>query len=98
MGQVHDGLPLAAQLRQGLRLDRQMLPQHLQGDDAAPDRVPRLEDLADGALPQRVEDLVRPDGQIGPPALEQEALLVGGQPVDLDEIVGQFQGVRVMGR
>ena len=66
-----------------------MLPQHLQRDDPAADGVPRLEDLADAALAQRVEDVVRADGQFVPAALEQEAALVGRQPVDLDQVLGQ---------
>src|SRR5262249_51730009 len=70
-----------------------MWTQHLERHPPPTDRVPGLEHLADAALAEAVEDLVRTDGQLAPVAGEQQQQLIGCQPVDLDQVLAEALGV-----
>ena len=94
--QAGDGLEFALELPDGVAVRGEVVPQHLERDDPAARAVPRLEDLADPALAEPVEDLVRPDHQLVPVAREQHLELIRRQPVDLDEVFAERHRVAVV--
>ncbi len=58
--------------------------------------VPGLEDRADSALAQPAQQLIRTQDQVLGIAVKEGLDLVLGQPFQLDQVLGQGQGIVVM--
>ncbi len=76
-----------------LRVGQFVLADHLQGDDPPEPFVLRLEDLAHAALPKSVEHAVRPEHQVGAPALEELVGLEVRQQAGANQLDAEGLGV-----